>query len=199
MRRRYMAGQDVPEYLRLEFASMSSGELKDMVERSMRGTLDTHQRKYLETAGVCCFSEVNDELLMWGHYGDRYRGICLEFRTDHDPFKKIHPVVYVKTMPRIDIRRVSVDRDAKEVVESLLCTKSSSWGYEREWRCLHKEAGTLYHYPAEALKGVYFGPRVERAGLDSVRRVLADHYPDAELYIGRRILTEFKVKFDRLG
>ncbi len=92
-----------------------------------------------------------------------------------------------------------MNRDAKEVVESLLCTKSSSWEYEREWRCLHKEAGTLYHYPAEALKGVYFGPRVERAGLDSVRRVLADHYPDVELYIGRRILTEFKVKFDRLG
>lgn len=43
MSRRYVAGQDVPAYLKLHFLSISPGELKDMAARSMRSTLGTHQ------------------------------------------------------------------------------------------------------------------------------------------------------------
>ena len=31
--------------------------------------------------GVCCFSELVDDLLMWGHYANGHRGFCLEFDT----------------------------------------------------------------------------------------------------------------------
>ena len=35
---------------------------------------------YLEDmAYMSCFSEDNDNLLMWAHYGDNHRGICVEY------------------------------------------------------------------------------------------------------------------------
>lgn len=30
---------------------------------------------------VCCFSETEDNILMWSHYADNHQGICLRFRS----------------------------------------------------------------------------------------------------------------------
>ena len=35
---------------------------------------------------VLCFSEINDDILMWSHYSDGHRGFCLKFDTSYPPF-----------------------------------------------------------------------------------------------------------------
>src|ERR1035438_7629193 len=40
------------------------------------------QHNYLNgnlSSGVCCFSELNNNILMWGHYADKHSGFCLRF------------------------------------------------------------------------------------------------------------------------
>jgi len=78
-------------------------------------------------------------------------------------------------------------------------SKARSWAYEREWRCFHAEASTLFTYPAEALKAVYFGPNVDRFALDIVCIILAGQNPDVELWVGKRSESEFKVSNSRLA
>ena len=39
--------------------------------------------KFLANSYTTCFSEKNDELLMWSHYASKHSGICLEFSLDH--------------------------------------------------------------------------------------------------------------------
>ena len=34
---------------------------------------------------ICCFSEVDDNILMWSHYADSHKGLCLEFDTKKIP------------------------------------------------------------------------------------------------------------------
>ncbi len=149
---------------------------------------------FLLQRGVTCFSEVNDDLLMWSHYGGRYKGICLEFDARFDPFHRVTKVRYVKRLPEIDITRLLVTRDFDPVIE-LFCTKSLSWAYEREWRALHEVAGTSYGYPAEALTGVYFGPDIDDESLEIVCLILAGQNETVRLYRGTRSDTEFKVDF----
>lgn len=36
-------------------------------------------QKFLQNSYVSCFSEKNDDFLMWSHYGSKHTGICLEF------------------------------------------------------------------------------------------------------------------------
>lgn len=36
-------------------------------------------QKFLQKSAVSCFSETNDDFLMWSHYSSRHSGICLEF------------------------------------------------------------------------------------------------------------------------
>lgn len=125
---------------------------------------------FVSARGITCLSEENDDLLMWAHYGGRYKGFCLEFDTNYPPFKKAKPVKYSETMPELDsmILLEDIDQVTKYLFEHLLCTKSESWKYEKEWRAFHKEAGTLFHYAQEALTGVYFGPDMEQECLEII-------------------------------
>ena len=80
-------------------------------------------------------------------------------------------------------------------VFELFCTKSDSWCYEREWRAIHKEAGTQYVYPPEALTGVYFGPDIDNESLEIVCLILAGQNERVRFYRGSRSNTEFRVLF----
>ena len=71
-----------------------------------------------------------------------------------------------------------------------------SWSYEREWRVLHAEAGTAFHYPAACLTGIYFGPEISFEALEIICLILQGQNPDFRFWKGRRSETEFKVEFD---
>lgn len=87
-----------------------------MLESSARNTCDQKFSEFMETRGVSCFSEVNDGLLMWAHYADKYCGICLEFDTDNELFKKAKKVDYVDELPKIDAVELFLEKGRHEVL-----------------------------------------------------------------------------------
>jgi hypothetical protein len=170
---------------------------KAMLAQSTEQNLEKHRERFLKEHGVCCFSELNDDLLMWSHYGGRYQGICLEFRTSYKPFNKLRKVTYTDKMPQIKIADLVINSNYVPLFESLFCTKSQAWCYEHEWRGFHAKAATPFVYEAEALKAVYFGPNTDQFMREIVCLILNGQNPNVELWRGRRSLTEFKVEFDR--
>jgi hypothetical protein len=87
--------------------------------------------------------------------------------------------------------------DATDVIDGLLCTKSRSWEYEREWRGIHREAGRLYTYEAAALKAVSFGPEMNRHAKEIICLILDGQNPDVEIWAGRRSEVAFRVEFQK--
>ena len=95
-----------------------------------------------------CFSELNDSILMWAHYGDCSRGICIEYdfrllSPDNLLTKALFPIAYTKRP--IDFSDwLDDDRNAKEVYpidSAVLCAslnKSTIWEYEKEVRLIDK-------------------------------------------------------------
>lgn len=76
--------------------------------------------------GLLCFCGHWHNHLLWSHYADRHRGICLGFDVSDEWIKKVK---YTKT-------RTSLKLPITEaVMQSLLFTKSAGWKYEQEWRC----------------------------------------------------------------
>ena len=52
----------------------------------------------VDASGVLCLSECHDDILMWSHYGDSHRGICLEFKaTNTALFGEAQRVKYAET------------------------------------------------------------------------------------------------------
>ncbi len=112
---------------------------------------------------ICSFSTINDSLLMWAHYSDEYRGICIEYDLlDSDTLRPwIQPVHY--TDFRVRVQNFEEINARFNVVASV--TKSTHWEYEKEWRLTYYlkhqlENGNKVKLPIP--KAIYLGPSFEK-------------------------------------
>ena len=82
-----------------------------------------------------CFSfsesELPNNILMWSHYAESYRGIAIKIKENTDITSCIKPIKYVETRPVIDAEYLT---SSPEVNLSDLYFKSTYWRYESEYR-----------------------------------------------------------------
>ena len=98
---------------------------------------------FLDNTGLYCLSEVNDDILMWSHYADGHKGLCLEFETIIDAmhaysmlFGSAIEVTYSEERPILNILK----RGEPMEYQKALLTKSNHWNYEKEWRIVNSPA-----------------------------------------------------------
>lgn len=88
--------------------------------------------------GIAALSDTYDNELMWTHYADEYRGICVEYYADR-LFNQLprnctlSRVGYVNEPTRVS---AAYRNSFEEAAIRILSQKKSSWAYEREWRVL---------------------------------------------------------------
>jgi hypothetical protein len=122
-----------------------------------RMTQAANVRTLTQNIGVLCLSEIRDDILMWSHYADSHRGLCLEFDGSYEFFARAQPITYKSERPTINAFRDSLD---KMVIEALL-TKAQHWSYEKEWRVIDHATGPgVYRFPAAALTGIILGAQI---------------------------------------
>lgn len=161
------------------------------IEKAMDMLRDTFLKQ-----GISCFSDVNNELLMWSHYTGKHTGFCLEFDAKYAPFNTAKAVNYRDHMPCVDATKLLIEKNYEEVLD-LFSTKSISWKYEQEWRIRSStQINKCITYPAEALTGIYFGPKTSRDVMDIVYLIIHGTNPACKFWKGRKSKTAFKVKFD---
>jgi len=144
-------------------------------------------------------SQINDNILMWSHYADGHKGICLEFDFLFDPFKKARKVIYSRGFPSIDPMRL-IDYKDKLGHETLkpLFTKDEGWSYEQEWRVFHKEPNKLYVYDVDALKAVYFGCSVNYTDIEIVCLILQGQSKNIKFYRAEKDKSSYSLKFKQV-
>lgn len=193
-RNHYAQKKDIPLKAREEFLSQSTEELRGKLLRTVKSALEQQSKSFLETRGVTCFSESKDDLLMWSHYGGCYKGFCLEFSTNYEPFSKLRKVDYSPEIPKANCLSMLLGENYDHIT-MLYCTKSMSWDYEKEWRCIHNEAGTLYTYESDALESIYFGPDIEAESLEIICLIILGQNPNVKIWKGSRSQERFEVNF----
>lgn len=189
----YLTEDNIPSDEAEAYRQLSCEKIETLLSDAVRKVMLDR----LTGKGVSCFSALNDDLLMWAHYGGKYSGFCLEFRTSFEPFTKIHRVIYSDEIPEIDFRLI-VEKRNDEIFERFFCTKSTSWAYEKEWRAFHNKAGTAFHYDREALKAVYFGPEMSKPAMEIICLILRGQNPNVEFWRGTKSETHFKVEFEKV-
>jgi hypothetical protein len=114
---------------------------------------------------IYCLTPVPDSTLMWSHYADNHRGICLEFGTDVPLFASALEVTYRSDYPTWAPNLVA------STGADILLTKSDDWKYEREYRIIGLGEsvqrsfdaspltlrGNFMHLPEGAIKSVIVG------------------------------------------
>ena len=145
----------------------------------------SHAHSLTERVGVYCLSSVNDNILMWSHYADYHKGVCLEFRGNSSTMIYAQEVQYSKIRAPI---KVYSDTEEQSMVKALL-TKADSWAYEKEWRLINFEEGPgLQEIQGDALTGIILGALSSRDTEERVRSWAEKRtYP---LAIYRAVLNE---------
>jgi hypothetical protein len=177
-----------------QFLAVETSEWRDRLMSTAEKMLAERRDEFYESTGISCFSECNDNILMWSHYSSHHRGFCLEFHSDTDLFTKAKKVLYSSDIPTIDLCELMLDDDFEKVLE-LFCTKSSDWQYEREWRVLRQAVGK-YCYPQQLLKAIYFGAKAPESMIKEICRVVTEKQMQVDLHQGRLSKSRFRIEFD---
>ncbi|MFU1517901.1 DUF2971 domain-containing protein [Vreelandella alkaliphila] len=114
---------------------------------------------------ACCFTKRCDSLLMWGHYGDGMRGVCLKFNlSDRD--LRFLDVKYADEVQSFSIWDHIENRN--EYIYNLHSTKSNVWFYEEEVRAIQTSEIVYGNYEQAALDEVIFGCKAKIADVKEV-------------------------------
>ena len=90
--------------------------------------------------GIVSLAERADCPLMWSHYGDEHRGLCVGYSVPDDVVGDIRQVEYGGGR-RVQVSLVAAMLDGDQAAQSelddaVLLRKAESWQYEREWRLI---------------------------------------------------------------
>lgn len=154
------------------------------------------RRHIVDKTAILSLAADPTQILMWSHYADSHKGCCLEFSTQHLPFKCACKVSYSARYPNVNFFEVNDsndDRKNAKFVETLFLRKAKLWKYEKEWRVLGDKPA-LYLYEPTALTGIIFGYCMTPEDKDIVRRVVEKRNPPVQLYQARPWKREFKMQ-----
>jgi len=94
-------------------------------ERRLRQALRLFKEEMSARFGMLCFSKHWHNPLLWSHYANKHRGMCLGFDVDR---RGIKPISYLRSRPLLKIPPTIED------INRLLFSKFIDWKYEEEWR-----------------------------------------------------------------
>jgi hypothetical protein len=94
----------------------------------LRRALRDYKKTMHQRFGVLCFCRAWRNPLLWSHYGDKHRGVCLGFDL---PDNTIKAVTYVTERPVVQF---PFTEELEVISNRLLSTKYVGWQYEEEVR-----------------------------------------------------------------
>lgn len=160
---------------------------KENIKKSER-KVNNNIRRIIEQAGIFSMSAKRDNLLMWSHYADYHKGICIEFKTTNGKLFgcDLLNVDYVVNYPKLTL----YDEVDSEFAKKTVRTKSEDWKYEEEWRIIYKEIG-CQNFPSEEISGVILGSRISERNKALVFKCLSENNCKVKLYEAHKCKEKF--------
>ena len=145
---------------------------------------------YYKDIGIRCFSAANDNVLMWSHYADSHKGVCLEF--DYDKLLAIGQAEIIKVRYR---NRIPDDTGDKSIdLKRALSYKAMDWSYEREYRLMHgKSKNRKFDILPEALTGIFMGCEMCGEDKENIKKLVKRTGRDIPLFEMQKSPVEFKL------
>ena len=149
---------------------------------------------------VYCLAPEVSNLLMWAHYGNSHKGICLEFSLRNEVLCSALRCEYLAEFPKI----LAHSKDDDDNLQILLA-KSEAWAYEKEYRLVAQErsqaisAGTLttedslLQIPEGALTAVIVGCQGDFDKVNAMVRQLA---PGVKVKRAVRVPNRYQIRIE---
>lgn len=193
--------------------SLSSGEDQKFIESFYENkTFIDNWNQEISSKGVYSFSFIDSailsEPLMWSHYADEHRGVCLEYVLA-EKFIKETLMSEGNENSMVLCNRVEYQNDGfvdcilnapkdlqgftRALLVKYLLTKSPSWCYEKEGRLVLRKSGTI-GLPYQSLRRVHFGLRSSESDIRLITELARNYYGCNSFYRITRGDGDFELK-----
>lgn len=130
-------------------------EVKTSITASVQEMIEATKK-----SGVFSLAEDPKNILMWSHYANEHKGVCVELERNIDEDlgndKRCRPVKYLKKYPQPSIEDIL--KGEHVLTEKVAYTKSVDWAYEKEWR-VRRDKGDCLHPLPGPVKSIILGAK----------------------------------------
>ena len=129
---------------------------------------------------ICAFSIEANNVLLWAHYADGFKGICIELDLEEPPHAD-HEIVSVKYTACRLVFSNDVGRLVDKIPRKILSRKNAAWRYEKEVRILSQQE---YIRDGISIESVLLGMRTPDVLKQAIRRLAPPNISLYETHIG---------------
>ena len=148
---------------------------------------------------ICSFTENNKNNLMWSHYTNNHKGICVEYTAELFEYLKTLKgyIVYWKVNYSEEPPIVKGLEDINSKVEKIIFNKQSEWKYENEHRVVFFSDKDTEYIPIDRkfIKSVYIGSRANRVVEQKILSVCNNTHID--IFHGITLGKTYDVHFEK--
>lgn len=130
-----------------------------------------------KSIGICCFSKSPLITLMWSHYANKHKGVCIGFNFEaFENSEKIiqMPVKYLDEVEKFDYWD-RFEKGTDEIVTyNWLLTKSKVWEYEKEIRRIYTNKKGIIPFNLNSICEIYLGIKSSEAEHDLLKCLLIE-------------------------
>lgn len=168
---------------------LASGAQKEALQQAIqRRPIFDQINNDIKDFGVCSFSASPENQVLWAHYGDEHRGICLTYTIPEEFVNGTNKIIgfsgvnYGNDLLTEFFLNYQFDKVGTELgdfemeaMKMVLTIKSEDWGYEEEVRMIRQESGPM-EIPSEFLTQVCFGLRTSKRDKGFVSELVKGKY-----------------------
>lgn len=186
-----IAGNYLRDFKNFKFSFKTYAELeKKAIMEVAPGFKEGRQKDLIDALNakfaLLCLSKTEQNLPMWAHYADQYRGFVIQFDGTHEFFNPkdgnhiVREVKYKEERPW-----VGLDDAINDEAQEILYTKSPDWGYEKELRLVRQirhgvrveaapgKPAYAFALPPECITSVLLGCRASTTLRDDIQKSLS--------------------------
>ncbi len=146
------------------------------------GTVIQIKGRMDKSARICSLQNVENDILpnnrlMWSHYANSHKGVCLKVNVIFERGWKRLQVRYDNELPKLDNSGID------DNIERILSRKSKDWEYEKEVRFLRfYSENNNEAYLRVKIVAVYFGLKMTKKDKELYRKLLMKVNSNIEIY-----------------
>ena len=169
--------------------------------------IDKKHKKFMDKIApniqIGCLSGINDSVLMWSHYADSHKGICIEYDIEHFTSKKswywtLRRVKYIDEMELPSELLINTD-DYFHSILDMFALKHKDWEYEKEYRILAAPIPFSVSKLLIPIKSIYLGKDISR----KYKKEILDYCESCQIDVFQACTDSkdnvFKISFKKLS
>ena len=171
-----------------------------------------HLQDDINSLGICAFSGLlkcdPQEVLMWTHYANNNRGICIKYEFPENFVDQEDEIVgcsNVSYEPEAittwfkGSEILSMDFNSEdfimELAKKMLTVKSPPWRYESEIRIIRLKKGPL-QIPKSYIKGICFGLETPFSDIELISKIIISFYSNVDFFKMKRTKSDFGIDIE---